>query len=222
MLWLLEQMEALEPEAVLALLPTLSEPRRLRVEAMGSLDAQVRAILAERLLCHALRAEYGLAALPPIALIEGGKPCFPDHPELHFNLSHCKTAVACALDTAPLGVDVQEYRPVYLKGPLPSAPPVYRILSPEERGWVAAGETPEAQTRRFTALWTCKEAYGKALGLGLRYDLAQTSFLPAPGLWTQYGFTFRHWQAPAWACTLCAQGPLDSNLQSAKDFIVWR
>lgn len=45
-----------------------------------------------------------------IALTAQGKPFFPGHKDLHFNLSHCPTAVALAIGKRPLGVDVERIR----------------------------------------------------------------------------------------------------------------
>jgi phosphopantetheinyl transferase len=237
MLWILEQIDQLNTDAVLSLLPRLSEARRARVRSVTHVPSKVRAILAELLLRHALRAEYCLTELPRIETGEKGKPFFPERPELHFNLSHCQTAVACALDASPLGVDVQELRPLRraarplaaaspslpLEGKLPpvrtpvtdevapqarKTPPVYRILSDPERAWVEAGETPAEQDRRFTAVWTCKEAWGKALGVGILYDLKSTCFLPDKGTWKQYDTFFRHFSREKYELTLCSRDPL--------------
>ena len=43
---------------------------------------------ARDLLALAVRETWGLSPLPEIARREGGKPYFPRHEELHFNLSH--------------------------------------------------------------------------------------------------------------------------------------
>ena len=107
MLWILEHVDQLNTEAVLSLLPQISEGRRARVLSITHIPAKVRSVLAELLLRRALREEYGLAELPKIETEEKGKPFFPDHPEIHFNLSHCKYAVSCALDRAPVGVDAE-------------------------------------------------------------------------------------------------------------------
>ena len=99
--------------------------------------------LAYRLLETALRRELGWEALPPMARGARGKPYFPDHPGLHFNLSHSHGAAVCALHHLPVGVDVEKLR---------SAP---RRL--------AAGLGDEA----FFRLWTAREATVKRGGLGM-------------------------------------------------------
>lgn len=234
MLWILEHIDQLNTDAVLSLLPRLSEARRARVLSMTHVPSKVRSILAELLLRHALREEYGLTELPRIETGEKGKPFFPERPELHFNLSHCQTAAACALDASPLGVDVQELRPLRraarplaaaspslpLEGKLSplrtlakeeavsqagKTPPVYRILSEPERAWVEAGETPAEQDRRFTAVWTCKEAWGKTLGVGILYDLKSTCFIPDKESWIQYDSMFVHLSCEAYELTLCSR-----------------
>lgn len=99
--------------------------------------------LAYRLLEIALERECGLKQLPEIARAAGGKPCFPQYPHIHFNLSHSRGAAVCALSGAPVGVDVEVLR----------TPP--RHLS--------AG----LGTEEFFRLWTAKEATAKLLGLGV-------------------------------------------------------
>ena len=208
MLWILEHVDQLNTDAVLSLLPRLSEARRARVRSITHVPSKVRSILAELLLRHALRVEYGLTELPRIEAGEKGKPFFPDRPDLQFSLSHCETAVACALDRSPVGVDVQELRPVCRDKHCLSAPSIYRILSEPERAWVEAEETPADQDRRFTAVWTCKEAWGKTLGVGILYDLKTTCFLPDKGTWKQYDTFFQHFSRENFELTLCSRDPL--------------
>ncbi|MCI8658362.1 MAG: 4'-phosphopantetheinyl transferase superfamily protein [Oscillospiraceae bacterium] len=99
--------------------------------------------LARRLLALALERELGLPVLPEMALEAGGKPCFPDRPDICFNLSHSHGAAVCALHHLPVGIDVE------------------RLRTPPKR--LAGGMTDEA----FFRLWTAKEATIKRQGLGL-------------------------------------------------------
>ena len=106
MLWLLEDPESVQFEALLPVLPRITPSRRERALSMRLESPRVQTILAELLLRHALLEEYGLTELPRVETGEKGKPFFPERPQLHFNLSHCNAALACALDSTPVGVDV--------------------------------------------------------------------------------------------------------------------
>lgn len=94
---------------------------------------------------------------------EHGKPAFLNHPNLHFNLSHSDTLVACALSDTPVGVDVQHL--VKLRDGL-----VRYTMSDEEIAAFEALDNDEAKQLLFTQLWTLKESYVKATGRGLTHD----------------------------------------------------
>ena len=64
--------------------------------------------LARRLLALALERELGLPVLPEMALEAGGKPCFPDRPDICFNLSHSHGAAVCALHQRGAPADSSE------------------------------------------------------------------------------------------------------------------
>ena len=85
-----------------------------------------------------------------------GKPFLKDYPEIHFNFSHCRRAVLCAVGDSPLGVDVEQIQ---------YDPDLARIvLSPRE---LAATESSQDPALAFTELWTRKESLLKLLGTGL-------------------------------------------------------
>ena len=94
---------------------------------------------------------------------EHGKPAFLNHPEIHFNLSHSDTLVACALSDTPVGVDVQHL--VKLRDGL-----VRYTMSDEEIAAFEALDNDDAKQLLFTQLWTLKESYVKATGRGLTHD----------------------------------------------------
>jgi phosphopantetheinyl transferase len=72
--------------------------------------------------------------------------------------------VAIAVSDCPVGVDVE---------PVQAAPaPAWNILHPREREWLKSRKAEE-QPEKFVALWCAKEAYLKAIGLGLRREPAE-------------------------------------------------
>ncbi|MCX4748429.1 4'-phosphopantetheinyl transferase superfamily protein [Kitasatospora sp. NBC_01287] len=92
---------------------------------------------------------------------------------LRFNLSHTEGMLACLVtETASCGVDV-ERTPVG-QDALRHLP---RYLAAAERAALAAAP-PAARPAALAAYWVLKEAYLKALGTGLRRDLAGFAFSP--------------------------------------------
>ena len=156
-----------------------------------SIRAQARDLLA-----LAVREVWGLSPLPEIARHEGGKPFFPGRKDLHFNLSHSADLALCALDGAPVGVDIQivkEWRPG-----LPG-----RVCSPGELEWL------DAQPDRwpaFTRLWALKEARVKQSGQGLTTSIRDIRVpLPADGpVWLD-GLWFGTYTGPGWAAAVCGR-----------------
>jgi len=90
---------------------------------------------------------------------EYGKPYVEGGPE--FSISHCKEGIAIAVDTRPIGIDIEEIRAI--KPEL-----VKRTMNEAEQHAIMTAERPEVE---FTKLWTKKEAYLKYLGTGIIDDL---------------------------------------------------
>ncbi|MFE2044228.1 4'-phosphopantetheinyl transferase family protein [Streptomyces sp. NPDC059477] len=128
-----------------------------------------------------LRTE--LSRLAPVAprdwefvLSPNGKPAL--HPryalDIEFSLSHSAGICLIALTRGrPVGIDIQTCDA--LAAPDSVRRLVARCLSPEERA--AVEHLPHPQRRdAVTQLWTLKEAYAKAVGLGLRLPFARIAF----------------------------------------------
>ena len=135
--------------------------------------------LGARVLVRSLLSAY--VSLPPSAwrfeTNRWGRPYIasPEAPrELFFNLSHKPGLITCLLGYGrDLGVDVEHCanRPYLLDI-------ASRFFSPFETAALMA--LPESQRiRRFYELWTLKEAYIKARGIGLSLGLANFSFTPS-------------------------------------------
>ena len=98
-----------EAETMTALLPPERRERLLRVRQE---ERRTEPLCAYFILRQALEEQYGWRELPKIALTNRGKPYFPEHPEVQFNLSHTAGAVLVGLSDEPLGVDIEHIRPV--------------------------------------------------------------------------------------------------------------
>lgn len=99
-----------------------------------------------------------------------GKPKISGAEAPHFNLSHCEGAVACAVShDTEVGVDVEcldRRAPIELAG---------SHFATSECAWLE--QQPEAlRPIGFFRLWTLKEAYIKATGLGLSQRLDDFAF----------------------------------------------
>ncbi len=139
-----------ETAAMLELLPLA---RRERVLRLKQTEQRREPLCAYLILRRALREQYGWKELPPIALAERGKPYFPDHPDVHFNLSHTGGAVLAGISHHPLGVDIERIRPV----------------SERTLRRLAEGQTE----RDFFRSWVRREACGKCSGAGVGTMLAE-------------------------------------------------
>jgi 4'-phosphopantetheinyl transferase len=103
---------------------------------------------------------------------ERGRPeivAAPGVPPLRFNLSHAGGLVACAVALArDVGVDVED---ATRRADIDAI--ARRYFSPSERSDLAR---PGSGRDRFFELWTLKEAYLKARGIGIAAGLEKISF----------------------------------------------
>ncbi len=88
-------------------LQLLPQWRREQAMRYAHLEGRRNCTLAYLLLCRALEEEYGITTQPTFIIGEHGKPSLLEYPHIHFNLSHCSTAVACAVSSRPIGIDIE-------------------------------------------------------------------------------------------------------------------
>jgi len=144
-----------------AALGEISEQRRQQALKFRHEQGRRTSVLAYLLLKQALREGYGITANPLFEYGEHGKPAIIGHPEIHFSLSHCRDAVACAVGSRPVGIDVESIREY--KEPL-----ARYTMNDDELGQIVAAPRPEVA---FIRLWTMKEAALKQIGTGISNEL---------------------------------------------------
>lgn len=125
---------------------------------------------AHRLLRECLKP-FGVDYGESVTLAKGeyGKPYLAEHPEIHFNLSHGDGIAACIVGGRECGIDCERIRP-FRSGV------IKRVFS--EREMEIFGAIPDEQKdTAFFRLWTLKEAYIKAIGMGLSFPMNQAEFI---------------------------------------------
>jgi len=153
-------------------------------------------VLAYRLLQQGLQQEYGITEPPVFAYGPHGKPSIVGHPEIFFNMSHCREAVICVLGSGPVGVDIESirtYRPSLAR----------YTMNEEELRQMEAAAHPE---RMFIRLWTMKEARLKLSGESISRDMKTVL--------TDTGCHFLTVEQPRYIYTVCADFALPADWAS--------
>ena len=155
-----DDMDQITEAEIQKLLPLVSDERREEALRYKHLFGQFACLksyvmlreLLEAMGCpHPFRFEHN----------EHGKPFLADHPDIHFNLSHCKNGIAVAVSDAPIGIDIESYRE-------PSDSLLRYTMNEEEHRIIMESDDP---VRTFTEYWTKKEAVFKLRGTGITKGL---------------------------------------------------
>jgi len=158
MIYLNDDLETFDWQAAL---PLLSEQRRQQCLKFKHELGRKTCAAAYLLLCQGLRREYGIEEPPVFEYGEHGKPAIVGHPEICFNMSHCREAALCVLSDRPVGVDVESIRRY-------SESLARYTMNDREMLLILKARRPEVE---FTRLWTLKEAVVKRSGEGIRNDM---------------------------------------------------
>lgn len=157
------------------------------------------------LLMEGLEKEYGLSGPPAFAFGPNGKPFLADHPDIHFNLSHCPRAALCILSGEEVGCDIEAV-PDTLDWDV-----CRHCFNEAEQDSIRNSANP---LLAFTEHWTRKEAYLKWTGEGLCDDLpglferaagsGSTAANPHPGSLPRFLTRIAPDQSYVW--TVCGEG----------------
>lgn len=94
---------------------------------------------------------------------EYGKPFVCGRPNFHFNVSHAGEWVVCISSSTEVGIDVEHIQPIDLD--------IAKYYFSELEYMDLQTKEDEEKTSYFYELWTLKESYIKARGMGLSIPL---------------------------------------------------
>ena len=159
MITIFDDMSQITESEVQRMLPLVDGQRRAEALRYKHLFGQF-ACLKSWLMLKELLKPLGINDME-MEYNEHGKPYLKNHPNIHFNLSHCKNGIAVAVDYAPVGIDIESFRKDNISL-------VRKTMNPAEAEWILSSSDP---VETFTQFWTKKEAVVKLRGTGITDDL---------------------------------------------------
>ena len=188
MIYIDHQIEQLDIQTALA---AVSAQRRAHAQRYRKEHDQRLSLAAYRLLQRALSLEYHIQEPPLFDYGAHGKPTLVGHPDIYFNLSHCHEAVACVVDTVPVGIDVESLSNY-------DTEIVKEVMNDEEQRQIVCSPTPRLT---FLRLWTMKESLLKMSGEGIVDDMRQV--LSNSSAVRDRTFRFTTTVYPQFVCSVC-------------------
>ena len=159
MISVFDDMSQMTEAEVQWMLPLVDEQRRREALRYKHLFGQF-ACLKSWLMLEELLKPLGINDLE-MNFNAHGKPYLIRYPDVHFNLSHCKNGIAVAVDSSPVGIDIESFH-------RDNEALIRRTMNDAE---IEAIQTSPNPTAAFTQLWTQKEAVLKLRGTGIVNDL---------------------------------------------------
>lgn len=133
---------------------------------------------------------------------EKQKPFIKNHPEIFFNLSHSEEKIMCVVSDREVGCDIEKIKEN-------TNDIAARYFTEEEKNAI---DSAERKDEMFFRIWTLKESYIKAVGLGLSLSLKDFSIITGDeisavcgGIKTGYSF-FEFRDIGGYCCSCCVKG----------------
>ena len=142
------------------MLPLVPETRRSQAMAFKHTFGRFASLKSYLMLASLLKDTFGLERVE-MAVGEHGKPYLAGRPDIHFNISHCKNAIAVAVSDRPVGIDAESLRSF-------SDSLLDKTMNPAEKALILSSPKPD---EAFISYWTRKEAVFKLMGTGITDNL---------------------------------------------------
>lgn len=149
----------------------VSEERKARVNGFWNLEDKKRCLLSELLM---KKAYFEKLAMPlnqiKINYNLYHKPFFAGSKNFEFNVSHSDSYVVFALSKNTIGIDIEKIKKINFNI-------AKRFYTEKEYKSIISLPTYTERLHHFYTLWTLKESYVKAIGMGLNLPLHTFEFV---------------------------------------------
>jgi len=144
----------------------MPDERQQRYHKFRQVKDKKLCVIAYALLCFGLKQLYGIEGRLEFQYNQYGKPYIKEYPNIFFSISHTDGLALCAISDAEIGADCEKIGN-YDDG-------VAKMISSTNE-YEYLNKTND-KNRMFFKLWTLKESYIKAIGMGLSMPLNSFEF----------------------------------------------
>lgn len=217
--YILKINESLDYKQFSVLLQYVTCEKKQKINKFYRFEDAERSLLGDTLARYALCKRLGFRNDHLVFSCNAyGKPILPIQYGTHFNISHSGNFVVCAVDDAPVGIDVEKIKNIDLDI-------AKRFFSKKE--YSALISLPkELQTKYFYKIWVLKESYIKAEGMGLSIPLNSFSLIDFQNMPHEFigyktnGYYFYQYslddETEFSICTIATQQPFNILLNKAQ------
>ncbi|PKM60531.1 MAG: hypothetical protein CVU99_07580 [Firmicutes bacterium HGW-Firmicutes-4] len=159
--YLFDQLDAFTDDLFYQSLTLLPVERQQKATAYRQKIDQKLSVLGYVLLNYGLKNEYEITENIIFSYSAKGKPSLTHYPQIHFNISHCRNGVICAIHTSAVGVDIEAVAAY-------DAELARHVCNDCELKLINESDN---KAMAFTKIWTKKESLMKKTGVGLSDNL---------------------------------------------------
>jgi 4'-phosphopantetheinyl transferase len=170
------------------LFDTLPKWRQKKILTFRKESDRRESLFSFLLLKEVLRNVFGITEDLVFDYSEHGKPFLVGHPNIHFNISHCKEAVACAVGLSEIGIDIERrgrFKKIFAQ----------HVMNETEMKLITEHQNPDLA---FTVLWTKKEALLKMKGVGVSGNMREV-------LKDKLQYHIETFDTPLYVCSIATQ-----------------
>ena len=201
MLYISENSDKLGKEFLSASMKYMSLQRIRKTDSLRVLSDKVNSAAVYLMLLYALKREYGI--YEPVEFIYGkyGKPYLKEHPDIFFNLSHCRNSCVCILSDKETAVDIADIRKINMR--------TAKYFCSEEE--YKAAELLDDPNEMLVSLWSKKECCSKLDGRGMSLIFRNITGDCFDGI--------RQYKGDRYYCSYYAENDLSPVMLNSKDLL---